>query len=85
MNERIKELARQAFAEMQNPKSSITYEELSIVDRGRILTTYVFTDDVTSKFAELIVEECINELSEAFAMTTEEGNHLKQHFGIENK
>jgi len=35
------------------------------------------------KFAELIVRECISELRDAFDMTIEEGNHLKEHFGVE--
>ena len=34
-------------------------------------------------FAELIVKECISELSDTFDMTIEEGNHLKEHFGVE--
>ena len=38
---------------------------------------------VELKFAELIVRECISELRDAFDMTIEEGNHLKEHFGIE--
>jgi len=36
------------------------------------------------KFAELIVRECISELSDTFDMTIEEGNHLKEHFGVES-
>jgi len=39
--------------------------------------------DVAEKFAELIVRECISELRDAFDMTIEEGNHLKEHFGVE--
>ena len=35
------------------------------------------------KFAELIVQECVGELRDAFDMTIEEGNHLKKHFGVE--
>ena len=40
-------------------------------------------EDKFQKFAELIVRECISELSDTFDMTIEEGNHLKEHFGVE--
>ena len=40
-------------------------------------------EDKFEKFAELIVRECISELSDTFDMTIEEGNHLKEHFGVE--
>ena len=35
------------------------------------------------QFAELIVKECISELRDTFDITIEEGNHLKEHFGVE--
>ena len=47
------------------------------------LGVYQFYKDELEKFAELIVKECINELCDAFDMAIEEGNHLKEHFGVE--
>ena len=43
------------------------------------------SDEFCIKFAELIIRECISELSDTFDMTIEEGNHLKEHFGLEEE
>jgi hypothetical protein len=67
MNERIKQLAKQAYEDViENTPSFLVTKEL-----------------YEQKFAELIVRECISELRDAFDMTIEEGNHLKEHFGVE--
>jgi hypothetical protein len=68
MNERIKELAEAA------------YRDVACNDT---IGDTVSREAVDQKFAELIVRECITELRDAFDMTIEEGNHLKEHFGIE--
>jgi hypothetical protein len=68
MNERIKELAEQAVNETQ---------------LLMIMEYKDFESKLYEKFTELIVRECISELRDAFDMTIEEGNHLKQHFGVE--
>ena len=72
MNERIKELIGQAqCVEVwgNNPYNGSPEFEGYELD--------------AEKFAELIVKECISELRDAFDMTIEEGNHLKEHFGVE--
>jgi len=70
MNERIKALKRQA--EDYAGKYSVKHQVF-----GQALI-----DALDQKFAELIVRECISELRDAFDMTIEEGNHLKEHFGV---
>jgi len=72
MNERIKALVEQArkYADENRPGSFVKYDP----------EWFVLYNE---KFAELIVRECISELRDAFDMTIEEGNHLKEHFGVE--
>ena len=71
MNERIQELIGQAQKEVwgNSPYNGSPEFEGYELD--------------AEKFAELIVKECISELRDAFDMTIEEGNHLKEHFGVE--
>ena len=75
MNERIRQLADEAGLKYHN---WITNE--SNINDGDF--KYPRLEDY-EKFAELIVRECISELRDAFDMTIEEGNHLKEHFGVE--
>jgi hypothetical protein len=59
-------------------------KNLAIQARREVKRPGVFTEaEFEQKFAELIVRECISELRDAFDMTIEEGNHLKEHFGVE--
>ena len=81
MNERIKLLAEQAGEYVNRvytpPVRSKTPGK--IWEDGHI----GWNEQFQEKFAELIVRECISELSDTFDMTIEEGNHLKEHFGVE--
>lgn len=72
MNDKIKLLAEQARV------TFITTKGMEHIVDG----CYVIPPDRLEKFGELIVRECISELSDTFDMTIEEGNHLKEHFGV---
>ena len=71
MSELIQKLAEQArkYADENRPGSFVKYDP----------EWFVLYNE---KFAVLIVKECISELRDAFDMTIEEGNHLKEHFGV---
>ena len=68
MNERIKELAEQAGGHV-----SLSYEH-----GGKLILS---GEDIVKKFAELIVQECIDYCGENLSKTV--GGALKLHFGVE--
>ena len=65
MNERIRNLQIQAFAECK------TFED----DKVR-------TDEVFERFAELIVRECADFITETATIETLLGDRLKDHFEV---
>ena len=67
MNERIKELAEQALNEY-----SATYH-----NEAKIPEAYL------EKFAELIVRECANYITEYYPHSRYEAFYMKKHFGVE--
>lgn len=71
-NNKFIELAKQAGAAADHGVTGVDDENFLIM-----------SDDEIEKFAELIIKECISELRDTFDMTIEEGNHLKEHFGVE--
>jgi hypothetical protein len=73
MNERIKELAEQANEYALNKAN----EEVDEEDFD-----YSFDDDFKSKFAELIVRECISALDDADG-SIHHSECLLEHFGVE--
>ena len=84
MNERIKELAKQAdnYAYKMNPEQD---------SYGRSANPRKFQQDRDAKFAELIVQECADIASqEDFDVMMKEGypcshtaEKIKKHFGVE--
>ncbi len=81
MNERIKELAVQAdnYAYKMNPEED---------SYGRPANPRKFQQDRDTKFAELIVRECINIAYEYDAPKMSGpgmiiGNRIEEHFGVE--
>jgi len=72
MNERIKELAEQA-------KKYALDTMIKIVDKEEALKVY--SESYDTKFAELIVRECIDYCGENLSKTV--GGALKIHFGVE--
>ena len=66
MNERIRELARQAGYYENPPGMSI-----------------VLKPDFAEKFAELIVQECVNVLHDNELWNRHISHALKEHFGVE--
>ena len=82
MNERIKLLAEQA-------KKYALDAMIKITDKEQALKVYSETYD--TKFAELIVEECADTLTDRWEMRNEIGvrraeyhaKRIKQHFGVE--
>ena len=73
MNERIKQLAEQAFFDESTSRPSTKM--------------YTFSDHKMEKFAELIVAECADKCLE-MAYVNPEPHHyaamLKEHFGVES-
>ena len=71
MNERIKQLANQAGAEVKIIHGDILYISKADLD--------------IEKFAELIVEECIDvvDVGGEFVSRPKMVERLKQHFGVE--
>jgi hypothetical protein len=79
MNERIKELAEQAWID--------TKEEFdSIVDDGGSIN-FTFAHAYDKKFAELIVRECCGAADEWYQKHNElhwdPAQHIRNHFGVE--
>ena len=85
MNERIKELAKQAdnYAYKMNPEQD---------SYGRSANPRKFQQDRDAKFAELIVKECIDKISQEQDIAEQNwqcknGVHichkLTEHFGVE--
>ena len=70
MNERIRELAEQAreYATTRHPVSNITLS--------------VNSDLFEQKFAELIVRECANYITEYYPHSRYEAFYVKKHFGV---
>jgi hypothetical protein len=89
MNERIKKLARQAG-----------FHSSAIIDLGTGTGVEVWhrydiendqedfpTDEMMTKFAELIVRECIDTVSDCsveYCTRPQIVNEIKQHFGVES-
>ena len=71
MNERIKKLAEQAreYATTRHPVSNTTLS--------------VNSDLFEQKFAELIVRECANYITEYYPHSRYEAFYMKKHFGVE--
>ena len=77
MNERIRQLAEQAFFDEATAQAS---------DK-----MYTFSDHKMQKFAELIVRECIEHLESSVAVPNIEHSRtktkcissIKEHFGVE--
>ena len=81
MNERIRELAEQARYDSKNEKHYL--ERL----HNREITLDEYQEIYDKKFAELIVQECIDIVSPyAIRMENFDGGHpvtdLKKHFGV---
>lgn len=75
MNERIRELAEQAWIE--------TKEEFdSIVDDGGSIN-FTFAHAYDQKFAELIVQECINAVYDDGQDAEYYQDRIKRRFGVE--
>ena len=75
MNERIKELAEQAYNE-QNPEL--------LTNASRTFEHGVWLSGYSKKFAELIVRECIKHLYlREIGFDINEENKLRKHFGVE--
>jgi hypothetical protein len=79
MNERIRELAEQAWID--------TKEEFdSIVDDGGSIN-FTFAHAYDQKFAELIVRECCGAADEWYQKHNElhwdPAQHIRNHFGVE--
>jgi hypothetical protein len=74
VNERIKELELQAYVEVtqpwRDPSSGYVYE----------ITGKEFSRE---KFAELIVRECANYITDKATIETLLGERLMEHFGVE--
>lgn len=75
MNERIRELAEQARAQYCDLGDASCFKRLGLVE------AVVFTPEDLEKFAELIVQECIDYCGENLSKTV--GGALKIHFGVE--
>jgi hypothetical protein len=82
MNERIKELALQA-------KQSALDAMIKITDKEEALKVYSETYD--TKFAELIIRECLNQCynrgmnDELYAGQLKAATYIEEHFGVEEK
>ena len=73
MNERIKELAQEHFCRQE-------------YDNGSVHECYEFSAEELEKFAELIVRECIDTISDCsieYCTRPQIVNEIKQHFGVE--
>ena len=73
MNERIRELRKQAWKEAYNVDP----------DDPRIARAHKAMEEGMAKFAELIVKECADYISETATIETLLGERLKEHFGVE--
>jgi hypothetical protein len=70
MNERIRELAKQALKQPDTDNDGLT----------------VFDNDELEKFAELIVKECCNfnyDFLESYREACEVNSKIREHFGVE--
>jgi len=79
MNDQIKELAEQA-------KQSALDAMIKITDKEQALKVY--SESYDTKFAELIVRECLNKIENEAAQYAEPVwafelvNDIKEHFGV---
>lgn len=75
MNERIRLLAQQAdiYAVKMNPEED---------SYGRSANTEKFEQDRDTKFAELIVQECCNQITQEPFNAGAASQFIKQQFGI---
>ena len=92
MNERIRELAEQAFTAVGTPHDSITHRDQSVLDKNDTITVYTFTQNTMDEFAELIIAECVKHITDQQDLVEtnwgcKHGIHivysLKEHFGVE--
>jgi hypothetical protein len=74
MNERIKQLAEQA-------KKHALDAMIKITDKEQALKAYSETYD--TKFAELIVRECMNEIIKGVPLAGLAEQRVFKHFGVE--
>ena len=75
MNERIQELLKQAVNAVDNP-----FPENPLNDE---LAKMYIPDCFAEKFAELIVQECVNVLHDNELWNRHISHALKEHFGVE--
>jgi hypothetical protein len=68
MNERINELFEQAL------------EEFNAENK---YATFIVPNPLKEKFAELIVKECANYITEYYPHSRYEAFYMKKHFGVE--
>lgn len=59
------------------------FQTLNGSDPDHDVNRMYIPNEFARQYARLIVQECITELADAYDMTTEQGNHLKHHFGLE--
>ena len=83
MNERIKELAEQAKAQYCNLSDASCFKRLGLVE------AVVFKPEDLKKFAELIVQECLNQCynrgmdDELYAGQLKAATYIEEYFGVE--
>jgi len=79
MNERIKQLRKEAWA--------FVTHDLETVERDHVITYSEHLEMHYAKFAELIVRECMKVADEGMAQVTMKvewpSYHIKKHFGVE--
>ena len=73
MNERIKELAEQAGFDI----------EVEDIFKYKPQHSFIGSDENIKKFAELIVRECIDVISQCNLVDVDPIEHIKVHFGVE--
>jgi hypothetical protein len=73
MNERIKELAEQAGFDI----------EVEDIFNYKPQHSFIGNDENIKKFAELIVRECIDVVSQCNLVDVDPITHIKVHFGVE--
>jgi hypothetical protein len=73
MNERIKQLAEQAGFDI----------EVEDIFKYKPQHSFIGSDENIEKFAELIVRECIDVVSQCNLVDVDPIAHIKVHFGVE--
>jgi hypothetical protein len=83
MNERIKQLALEAKAQYCDLGDASCFKRLGLVE------AVVFTPEDLEKFAELIVQECLNQCynrgmdDELYAGQLKAATYIEEYFGVE--